>query len=738
MPSANDESILSLRDILRILFKRQGIIALLTVAALAGSAVVVFLMPPTYESEAHILVRHSMPEAEEPSLATDQHGVPNSYTYRQVNQSDEMNTAISVVKSRDLVVEVMDRMSLTREQFDRVPDFRRYVRMSWRWIKEMASTIWNETKYFLRLSPRPSAAEIKLLKRERFVSDVVDAVVVNQMTDSDVLRVGFRVSDPVLAYNFAKKLSEMSIVWHNQKYRQSGSVAFFGEQVEKAGADLEALQKQLAETRHKLKLIGVDDKRRLIIENTFKSQMRLNEIVARQDAISAGIREIKELLSNEAQMVTLSKTTEINPLREQISEKVSALELQRAENAEKFTEHGRIIHDLDATLAAWRSDLGRLPAKREGSVVEGVNVIQQSLRQKLVDLEIEGSSLKSEETAVRNNLDAYNGELEALNKGAYRVEDLERLVRTQAAVYEQYLKSSELSRVTEAKQLARMANLNIVQAAALPISPIKPKKWMIIPLAGGCGLLLGLAWAFVTEMNDSTFNSGVDFARALAVESLTTFPALEEDDLESLPTAVPRPFKVGAGILWGRITRVVSGETPLVVFVSSSHGEGVTTVMLQAALAAAESKSVLVVDGAASAAITGRYGLQRQLGLSDYAHGGDVAKLIHPTDLPGLSVMPFGVKGDKDGLDWAALVTDLRKAGKPVFIDVGALGDSPSLANLLAATDGIILVVAAHVTRREVVEQTLAELREIKSARLLGAVLNRRRFFIPGILYRNA
>ena len=182
----------------------------------------------------------------------------------------------------------------------------------------------------------------------------------------------------------------------------------------------------------------------------------------------------------------------------------------------------------------------------------------------------------------------------------------------------------------------------------------------------------------------------------------------------------------------------MGGEPPLVAFVSSSHGEGVTTVMLQAAMAAAESKPVLVVDGAASAAITGRYGLQRQLGLSDYKPGGDLEKLIHPTDLPSLSVMPFGVNGDRDALDWAALVANLREAGKPIFIDAGALGDYPSLANLLAATDGIILVVAAHVTRREVVEQTLAELREIKSARLLGAVLNRRRFFIPGILYRNA
>lgn len=736
MSEHNNESILSLRDLLKVLFKRQRVIVILTLVSLISSAIVVFLTPPTYESTAQVLVRRSVQEEEEPSLGTERR-VPTN-TFRQVNQSDDMNTAISIVRSRDLVVAVIDKLSLTREQFDKVPDFRRYVRMSYRWILDMASTAWCETKYLLRLSSRPTAEEIKILQRERFIGNVVKAVVVDQVTDSDVLRVGLRISDPILAHSFAKLLSEMALNWHYEKSRQEGNVIFFNEQAETAAAELDTLQKALAETRHDLNLIGIEEKRKLIIENTFHLQMRLNEILARKSAVIASISTINDMLSSETQMVTISTTKESNPLREQISEKMTALELQRAETAIKHQEKGRVIRDIDTTLSEWQKQLKHEPEKHESSVVEGLNTIQQSLRLKLVDLKTENAALTAEEMVVSKNIENYTTNLEAINNGAYRIEDLERLVRTQATVYEQYLKSSELSRASEAKQSAHMANLNIIETASLPIKPIKPKKWLTIMLAGGCGLLLGLAWAFATEMNDNTFSNGVELSRTLALEALSTFPLVDATVLEDIATSAPTALRAEANVLWNRIDRFSPSETPIVAFLSSRTGEGSTTVMLQTALTVAESRQVLVIDNDPSLSITKRYGLLRQFGLSDYGHSAGLDKIIHQTESPRLGLIPAGTKDDLGTFDWPAFFAVLRGRGQPVFLDLGARGTSSLPPDLLASMSGLILVVAAHETRREVIEQTLAELKELKNAQILGAVLNKRRFFIPGFLYRNA
>ncbi len=126
---ASNESFLTLRDILKVLFKRKALIITVTLVATVTATVVVLLKPPVYESVAQILVRRSIPELEEPSANPGERG--SQTFFRQINQADEMNTAISVLKSRDLVESVMNQLQLTPEQFDKVPDFRRYVRIAW-------------------------------------------------------------------------------------------------------------------------------------------------------------------------------------------------------------------------------------------------------------------------------------------------------------------------------------------------------------------------------------------------------------------------------------------------------------------------------------------------------------------------------------------------------------------------------------------------------------------------------
>ena len=733
-------SILSLRDILKVVFKRKWLIIPVAITTVVTTTVVVFLMPPTYESFSQILVRRSLPESEEPLVSQEQRNAPTSF--RQVNQSDQMNTTISIIKSRDLVIAVMDQLTLTRESFEKIPDYRRYVRGTYNWIRETLGTILEETKYFFHLSKRPTPSEVALVQRERLINEVVKALLIEQVPDSDVLRVGFRCSDPILSKMFSDRISSMAMTWHFQKYHQPGTFTFFKSQAEKAADDLQNIEKKLSTTRNDLNLIGIEDRKKLIIQHRFQQKSRLNEVRSRIAASEAGILEIKKILALEPTMMTLSKETTVNPIRQQISEKLSDLELKRLDASNRLSEESRVLKEMDSTIKGWRSQLKSVPDRQEKNIVEGLNNVQQAMREKLLTLQAERASLIEEEKVIERHIADFDNNLKSINEGAYQVEDLERRARVQAATFEQYLKSEELARVPEAKQDARMANLSIVQTATLPVAPVKPRKWFYILLSGAGGLLFAIAWAFANEMNDNTIENEEQLGSELNTRSLGTLPDIKGNDLRQFPRIIPALLREPLFRMCKRMSlQQHEGENSVFGFSSSCHGEGTTTVALLTALTAAAqgTRKILLVDADPEGDLTKRFGMEDVPGLSDLGKGVELLDVIHPTDVKNLTFLPAGkrcVSGETP-INVTNWTREMLNHADIVFIDFPPILDSGLCYGTFTNVDGLILVVAAHGTRRELLRRALVELANCKSPPLIGAVLNRRKFFVPEFLYRH-
>jgi hypothetical protein len=87
------------------------------------------------------------------------------------------------------------------------------------------------------------------------------------------------------------------------------------------------------------------------------------------------------------------------------------------------------------------------------------------------------------------------------------------------------------------------------------------------------------------------------------------------------------------------------------------------------------------------------------------------------------------------GRYWASWLAELRKEFEYAVIHGPLAGISSEAALLGQLTDGIILVVGAHSTRRATARK-IKETLEGAQSRLLGTVLSERRFPIPERIYR--
>lgn len=180
---------------------------------------------------------------------------------------------------------------------------------------------------------------------------------------------------------------------------------------------------------------------------------------------------------------------------------------------------------------------------------------------------------------------------------------------------------------------------------------------------------------------------------------------------------------------------------------SCNDGAGKTTVTLQLAYAGVQDIGlrVLLVDANPTHPhLASLFETDEGPGLCEFCAGrAQTDEVIRPTDTPGLDLVTLGlhqrdmlVRQDPQRL--RARLDALRGAGAErydlLLIDGPSSLGEQDLTIGATAFDGVILVIESERTRWEVMQYTQDRLQSA-GARLLGAVLNKRKYYIPRGLY---
>lgn len=190
---------------------------------------------------------------------------------------------------------------------------------------------------------------------------------------------------------------------------------------------------------------------------------------------------------------------------------------------------------------------------------------------------------------------------------------------------------------------------------------------------------------------------------------------------------------------------IAAGEARSLLVVSAAAGEGRTTTAATLGWACSRLGSTLLVD-----AHVGQGGLSLAFeqpvtpGLSDLLAGGvDLGSAVRPTRIENLHILPCGSRPTVSrtalamfqGDGFAKLLQRLLQDYDRIVCDTPPFLGDPAAAALGAHFDGAVLVLACSKTRWEVARLVQQQL-EAAGGRLVGAVLNRRKYYIPAAVYR--
>lgn len=213
---------------------------------------------------------------------------------------------------------------------------------------------------------------------------------------------------------------------------------------------------------------------------------------------------------------------------------------------------------------------------------------------------------------------------------------------------------------------------------------------------------------------------------------------------KEIPLFLPTSFEQYQQLKASLLNRYPDLRHKVIMLASSAENEGCTTtaVNLAKALASDDKTKVLLIDGnLRSPSLHQVFGLNNKNGLSNILHGeNNTEQAIKKTKIDNLFLITSGNGAAHpasifDSQELKPILDQFKNRFDFVILDAPPVTLYPDSINLCSKVDGVIFVVEAEKTRWEVAQQAKGQL-TAAGGRILGGVLNKRKYYIPQAIYK--
>ena len=187
-------------------------------------------------------------------------------------------------------------------------------------------------------------------------------------------------------------------------------------------------------------------------------------------------------------------------------------------------------------------------------------------------------------------------------------------------------------------------------------------------------------------------------------------------------------------------------ESRVILFTSAVRGEGKTTVVASLAriLALGESEKILLVDcSVRNPELHQLFGIGNERGIIDFLAGrAQLKDVIRSVDR---GILDLVTTGRSEGVDATQplfnserlriFMKEAAEAYDYVLIDSSAILEAPETPIIGSQADGVVMVIHAARTRREVIKRAMLMVSKLDGT-FIGTVLNRKKYYIPEFIYR--
>ena len=482
---------ISLRDFLTVLFKHKQTILIIFSAVIVTVTIGSFLLPPTYEAKSSLLVKFGREYVYRSEVG--ERGSSDMGPLIPPNQEEVINSEIQILTSRDLIDKVIETIKVEN--------------------------------IYPEVVENPSATmpplEAAILRFEKKLS-------VEGVKKSSVIQVSFQHKDPRIAAKAVNLLVDFLKEKHLQVYSDPKS-SFLEQQLSAYDQRLKDSQNQLEAFKQKYRVFSLEEQRTLLLkqrtdlDTSFKTSQN-------------AIRELQnKLLSFKTQMRAVSKDvplyteTERYKIIDDAKAQLLTLQLREQDLLQKYNENTALVINVRKEIKIVHDFIKKQEEDLKGKVRTGQNTVYQDVEKEMIKTQAELSSQEGKSAILRQQIAQLDKEMQTLDLRENDLQNLKREVAANEKNCKTYLEKVEEALISDNLNRQKMANISVIQAAAVPAKPIKPKKTLNIALGIILGAVSGLGLAFFSEYTSEGLSNPERAERHLGLPVLGTVPYKEEE-----------------------------------------------------------------------------------------------------------------------------------------------------------------------------------------------------------------
>ncbi len=765
----NQEEELSLMDIIGVLHRHRYLIAGLTAFMAFIALIYSLLTKPVYQAEAMVRLSIASPPI---SVLTPEAGVGMVL--------DPVQSQIEIIKSRSVSERVVRRLGIniliSKKHFIKdtawcndsvkIGAYQLIVKGNRFEVRDKKNHLLGSGQ-FGKLFYAPYAGFGFCIEKKEDVKNGIywfrvkdpifaaenfrRKVKVTQKGNTDLAIIRLKAYSPKEAARLTNAVAEeyVNFTLFDLKQEARSVRKFIQDQLQKVEKELRAAQDSLKNFKERTGIFMLDEDASNLINRLSSLQAQLTDAQTEKVATQARIdnlrQQLKQQSSQQKQRLLSSPEISGNPVVQSLKDKLTELEIRRAKLLEEYTEQHPEVQAIDREIAKTREELTKAVESALNAGPSISDPIIQAIIQDLVSNEAKLNALEGEIEALKKVISIYESKIKQLPTAEVKLAELTREVESKKTTYNTLLSKLEDVKITEARTVS---DAKVVDPAVPPTNPIKPKTKLNIILGLVLGLMLGIGGAFVSEYLDTSIKVPEEVENYIGIPVLGTIPkinitttknkATPEEILKSrLITVGPLANSPVAEAYRTLRTNLkfssISKPLRTIVVTSSLAQEGKSTVTVNLAITFAQlGHKVLMLDADLRKPMLHRiFGYNRVPGLTDVLVGNaKIDTVIH--DLfkisPNLAMVTSGqIPPNPAELlgshQMEELLSEVLQRFDYVFIDTPPVLPATDASEMATKSDGVILVVKALSTEREVLEQSKKML-DRAGANIIGAVLN--------------
>ena len=508
------------RGVARNLFRYRRRMAFLFFGVMLLTLVAIALYPRSYTSESKLFIRVGRE-----SVALDPTATTGQTIMLQKTQVDEVNSALQVLLSREVMQGAVERLGADRI----VKDAKTSVAVD---SSETASSTWSDslskatswiaaqtarTMAVLRLSDPGTPEELAIRKLESGLKAFAPK-------DSTVITVTYSAASPQLAHDVVEAVTNVFLDEHLRVNHTEGSQAFFAEQAESLQKQLTAAQDALRDRKNDFGISTIESRRTVFAEQLKDIELQLLSTGRELAYSNAEIEDLTRAIDSlQPELVTNRVNGFANEGKDLMRAKLYELEIEESKLRARYSEGHPLLEQIQQQRKEAEALLKDMPNDRTQTTA-ALNPNQRQLELDLLQAKAKKEAQQARLAAAQKQRDDLTTQLKELNNDEVQIGDLERNVQILDGKYRMHVEKLEQARLNDALGRDGIQNVKVAQAATLVGKPTSPKKPLLLAL--GFVLALGAAFAtpFLAEIFDETLRSPDEVESELGLPVLLSLP----------------------------------------------------------------------------------------------------------------------------------------------------------------------------------------------------------------------